>query len=805
MKTRKTRMIKDILKERLLVLDGATGTLLQASGMPNGVSPELWCIENPEVISSIYNKYKDAGSDVVYTCTFGGNKYKLNQYDESVNIFEVNRKLAEIARLAVGDDCLVAGDIGPTGKFIEPFGDLSFEDTVECFKEQVRGLEAGGADLFVIETQMDIQEARAALLAVKEVTDKFVMVTMTYEADGRTLNGTSPVAALITLQSLGADAVGCNCSVGPEGMLEYVKQMAPYAKVPIVVKPNAGMPKIENGETVFEMDDESFASYAKAFVDAGVSIIGGCCGTTPKHINALKKALTGLKPAKSLYVSKGVVLSSARNVATISAENKFTVIGERINPTGKKALQKELLENKFAVVRTMARDQYNAGAALLDVNVGMPNIDEAKLLPEVVKVLSGFSPLPLVIDSSNPDAMANALRIYPGRALINSISLEKNRIDKMLPLAKKYGAAFVALPLSDDKIPRKAEERTDFVKKLVAKAKEIGLSENDMVVDALAMAVSADFTAGNVALDTIKWCSNNNLVTTLGLSNISFGLPQRKWVNSAFISLGIANGLTSAISNPCDEEFMNIKLASDLLLGKDDDAANYVKHFSSTVASSQRKADLGHLPIEQQIYQAIIDGIRKEVVPLVNAAVEQNFDIDILVNEYMIKAISKTGDLFAKQVYFLPQLIASAETMKAAFSIVEPLIKAKDVKASAGRVIMATVEGDIHDIGKNIVVLLLQNHGFEVLDLGKNISGEQVVEAIKEFKPDLVGLSALMTTTMIKMPEIIRHVHEALVNENISFMVGGAVVTPSFAESIGATYAPDGVAAVETAKKIINK
>jgi 5-methyltetrahydrofolate--homocysteine methyltransferase len=797
-------MISEILKDRLLVLDGATGTLLQESGMPNGVSPELWCIENPDVISLIYKNYVDSGSDVVYTCTFGGNRYKLKQYDQSADVFKVNKRLAEIARDAVGEQCLVAGDIGPTGKFIEPFGDLSFEDAVEGFKEQVMGLVAGGVDLFVIETQMDIQEARAALLGVKECTDKFVMVTMTYEPDGRTLNGTSPVAALVTLQALGADAVGTNCSVGPEGMLEYVKQMMPYAKVPVAVKPNAGMPRIENGKTVFEMDAQEFASYAHEFINAGVSIIGGCCGTTPAHIKALKTELKDSRPLVNSKFSNGVVLSSARNIQIISADNKFTVIGERINPTGKKLLQQELFENKFGVVRTMARDQYNSGAKLLDVNVGMPNVNESDLLPEVVKVLSGFSPLPLVIDSSNSQAMENALRIYPGRALINSISLEKERIEKMLPLAKKYGAAFIALPLSDDKIPKKSDERIEFVKELVSEAEEFGISKNDIVVDALVMAVSADSTAGKAALETIKWCSDNNMMTTLGLSNISFGLPQRKWVNSTFLTLGIANGLTSAISNPCDNEFMNIKLAADLLFDKDRDASAYVKRFSDNIAEKKRKEDFGHLSFEQQIYQGIIDGIRDEIKPLVIKYVDQNSDLDLLVNEYMIKAISKTGDLFAQQIYFLPQLIASAETMKAAFSIVEPLITKKDVSKRAGRVIMATVEGDIHDIGKNIVVLLLQNHGFEVLDLGKDVSGEQIVEAIKEFKPDIVGLSALMTTTMVRMPEIIRYVHKTIVNERISFMVGGAVITKSFAQSIGAVYAPDGVAAVETAKNILN-
>ncbi len=797
-------MINEILKDRLLVLDGATGTLLQECGMPNGVSPELWCIENPYVISSIYKNYMYSGSDVVYTCTFGGNKYKLNQYDKSADVFKVNKRLAEIARDAVGQQCLVAGDIGPTGKFIEPFGDLSFEDAVEGFKEQVMGLVAGGVDLFVIETQMDIQEARAALLAVKECTDKFVMVTMTYEPDGRTLNGTSPVAALVTLQALGADAVGTNCSVGPKGMLEYVKQMMPYAKVPIAVKPNAGMPKIENGNTVFEMDAKEFASYAQKFVNEGVSIIGGCCGTTPAHIKALKNELKESRPLVNSKFSNGVVLSSARNIQIISADNKFTVIGERINPTGKKQLQHELFENKFALVRSMARDQYNSGAKLLDVNVGMPNVNETDMLPKVVKVLSGFSPLPLVIDSANPQAMENALRIYPGKALINSISLEKERIEKMLPLAKKYGAAFIALPISDDEIPNKSVERIEFIKELISKAEEFGISKNNIVVDALVMAVSADSTAGKAALETIKWCSDNNMITTLGLSNISFGLPQRKWVNSTFLTLGIANGLTSAISNPCDNEFMNIKLAADLLLDKDRDASAYVKRFSDNIAEKKRKEDFGHLTLEHQIYHGIIDGIRDEIKPLVIKYVDQDSDLDLLVNEYMIKAISKTGDLFAQQIYFLPQLIASAETMKAAFAIVEPLITKKDFSKSAGRVIMATVEGDIHDIGKNIVVLLLQNHGFDVLDLGKDVSGKQIVEAIKKFNPDIVGLSALMTTTMIKMPEIIRYVHETIVNQKISFMVGGAVITKSFAQSIGAVYAPDGVAAVETVKRILD-
>lgn len=790
--------IRDILKRRVLILDGACGTQLQREGMPDGVSPEIWSLENPEIIRAVHSGYQKAGADIVYTSTFGANRIKLGAYGK-YDVGRVNKELALIAKKAVNGRALVAGDIGPTGRFVEPFGPLDFEEAVGIFKEQVKGLLSAGVDLFVIETMMDIQEARAALVAVKELSDKFVMVTMTYEPDGRTLNGTDPLTALNILQSLGADSVGCNCSAGPRQMLQIIRAMKPYAKVPLIAKPNAGMPELVNGRTYFNMDPEKFASFAKALISAGVSFLGGCCGTTPEHIKQLKKRVSGIKPLVSPAKSFSL-LSSARKSVNLSGRRSFTIVGEAINPTGKKNLQRQLLEGRTSLVRHLAREQEKNGAALLDVNVGAAGIDEAKTLRKVVSMLAVSSRLPLVIDSSKPEAIEAALRVYPGRALINSISGDKNKLDNLLALAAKYGAMFVLLPIKGKELPKTFRERRENISYILKEAKNRGFSKNDIIIDAMALAVSSRPVAALETLKTIAWISDSLKCNSLvGLSNISFGLPARASLNKVFLALAKKKGLNLAIADPSKLKAKYSKVAENLLLNKDKDAKAFLAHFSRAVKDSKKQETA--FSIEERITQAILEGNREDIKGFIKEALSFGLKAGRIVQDIMIPAINKVGDLFDKKEYFLPQLIAGAETMKIAFKELKPYLAKGDLKKGRKTVvILATVRGDIHDIGKNIVALMLKNHGFDVIDLGKDVSADKIVKEIRNHRSPIVGLSSLMTTTMVNMKEIIDKTRKE--GLNCRFIVGGAVVTRKFARSLGAEYANDGVEAVWVAKKI---
>jgi 5-methyltetrahydrofolate--homocysteine methyltransferase len=793
----------------LVILDGATGTQLQDRGMPGGVCPELWCLKNPESIMEVHRSYQSAGSDIVYTATFGANTFKLSQYGET-HAREINRDLARLARQAVGDEILVAGDIGPTGRFVEPFGELGFEEAVSAFKEQVRGLLEGGVDLLVIETMVDIQEARAALIAVKELADAYTIVTMTYESAGRTLNGTDPVSALVTLQSLGADAVGCNCSTGPEGMIPLIRAMAPYARVPLVAKPNAGLPIFQEGKTVFPMSPQEFSGFAGEFAASGVRFLGGCCGTAPEHVRALKARAAQIKPGENTRSELSAV-SSARKTVSLDKDGPLLIIGERINPTGKKDLQEELASGHMTLVKKFAQEQTRNGAALLDVNVGMPGIDEVRSLEDVVKALAVTSDAPVCIDSSVPDAIEKALRIYPGRALINSISGEEHKLEKLLGAAARYGAMFILLPLTGKKLPRNSGEREKIVRDIYARAERYGFSKDDIVVDALTMAVSADPRAALETLAATRWCSAEfGARTVLGLSNVSFGLPERRWINSAFLAMASSCGLTLAIANPMSEEFMQIKRASDVLMNRDPQAREYIAHMAGPAhkggASKHAAAD-GKVQGKprsslDRLYDAVLDGSRNEITQLIDRAIAEGGTPQQLIDRGMVPAIQEVGNLYEEKVYFLPQLIASAEAMKKGFEHLEPLLKSSGtLLQKKGTIVLATVKDDIHDIGKNIVSLMLKNHGFEVIDLGKDVPDEEILDAVIRHAPHVVGLSALMTTTMVRMGSVIRQAREAGVS--CPFLVGGAVVTQAYADSIGARYAKDGVEAVRVAQDLV--
>ncbi len=793
---------RNLVTSRLVILDGGTGTELASRGMPSGVSPEVWVLENPDILRAMQADYRSAGSEIVYTCTFGANRRKLAEFGKEDEVETINTDLARLSREAVGADALVFGDLAPTGAFVEPFGDLAFDEAVAIYREQAAALVRGGVDGFVIETMMDIQEARAALLAVREAAPELpVIVSMTYGADGRTLTGTDPTAALITLQALGADAVGCNCSTGPGDMLPFVQAMKPLATVPLFAKPNAGMPVLRDGATHFDMTPEAFAAHAGDFVRCGANLLGGCCGTTPAHIAALRTAAEGL--GVQAPVLEGVsAVSSARRAVFLGGDRPLAVVGERINPTGKKALQAELREGKLDLVRQYAVEQTQQGAALLDVNMGLSGIDESALMREAVALLSKLVETPLAIDTTDPEVMERALRLYPGRALVNSVSAEAEKLEKTLPVAARYGAMILVLPITDDAIPHSAEERRAVTERILTAAEAYGYTPADVVVDGLVMTVSSEPAAPAATLDFLDWVSRElGANSIVGLSNVSFGLPERSWVNAAFFCMCMARGLSCAIANPTSEILMHLKAAGDALIGRDPKLAAYVKRFAGRPKEAAAPSPVETDPAAA-VYETVLAGDAEAVHARIDAALAAGETAQGLVDERLIPAITKVGELFDRKEYFLPQLMMSAEAMKAAMDHLEPQLReARGDVSDAPAVLLATVEGDIHDIGKNLVGLMLKNYGFRVMDLGKDVSAEDIVAAAKETGARVVGLSALMTTTMVEMKEVLALAREAGLETR--FMVGGAVVDRAWAEEIGADgYAADAIGAVRLAQSL---
>lgn len=572
---------RELVKNGPVLLDGATGTNLQKAGMPVGVCPEQWILENSEVLIDLQKRYVEAGTDILFAPTFTASRIKLKEYGLEDHLEEMNRKLVALSKEAAkGTNALVAGDLTMTGEQLYPLGDLMFEDLVDVYKEQAKIIAEAGADLFVVETMMSLQECRAAVLAIREVCDLPVMVSLTYNEDGRTLYGTDPVTAVVVMQSLGADAVGMNCSTGPEAMLEPIAKMAEYAAIPLLAKPNAGMPELIDGQTVFNVEPEEFAEVGKKLVEEGAAIIGGCCGTTPEHIRALKEAVKGI-PVKAPLQTKRRMLTSERKSVEITLDGRFMVIGERINPTGKKKLQAELKEGSLNLVRTMALEQEENGASILDINMGMNGIDEKEMMLRTIYEVTSTVDCPLCIDSSHVDIIEAALRIYPGRALINSISLEKEKFEKLLPIAKKYGAMFILLPLSDEGLPKDSAEKHGIIRTIMDEAVRIGMAKEDIIVDGLVATIGANPNAALECFETFSYCKNElELPTACGLSNISFGLPERTYVNTAFLTMAIANGLTMAIANPSQELLMNAAFASDMLLNKKESDIRYIERMN---------------------------------------------------------------------------------------------------------------------------------------------------------------------------------------------------------------------------------
>ena len=823
----------DLIKTGPIILDGATGTNFMEAGMPVGVCPESWVLENPQVLLDLQRHYVESGSNIVYAPTFTANRIKLEEYGLAERLEEMNRKLVQLSREAVGEKALVAGDMTMTGQQLYPMGELMFEELVEVYKEQARVLCEAGVDLFVVETMMSLQESRAAVFAIREVCDLPIMVTLTYNEDGRTLFGTEPETAVVVLQSLGVDAIGINCSTGPMEMVEPVRKMAEYATVPIVAKPNAGLPElvececlpegettpVKKKKTVYRMTPEEFAEAGVALVEAGASILGGCCGTTAAHIKALSDAVRGMKLHEPLKTHRRV-LTSERKQVEIDLDGRFLVVGERINPTGKKKLQEELRSGKLDLVRQMAMEQEENGADILDVNMGMNGIDEKEMMKQVIYEVASTVDCPLCLDTSHIDVMEAALRVYPGRALINSVSLEAEKIEGMLPLAKKYGAMFVLLPLSDEGLPKDKEEKQRIIETVYEKAMEIGMSHEDIVVDGLVATIGANPEAAKECYETISYCKEvRKLPTICGLSNISFGLPERSFVNTAFLTMAIQNGLTMAIANPSQELLMNAAFASDMLLNKPGSDIRYIERMNriaeskeayETVvvkkkpqASEGKASDTAADGVKAHpVYTAVLKGNKGTVLDEVKRALDAGCTPDAIINDYLIAAINEVGELFEKKKYFLPQLIGSANTMKLAIDYLEPMLERKNSGEDMPTLVIATVEGDIHDIGKNLVVLMLKNYGYNVIDLGKDVPGETIVETAMRENAAIIGLSALMTTTMMRMQDVVELCKAKGCTSKV--IIGGACITQSFADEIGADgYSKDAADCVKLVERLL--
>lgn len=789
-----------------IYLDGATGSNLQRRGMPAGVCPEEWILGNKEVLIGLQREFVAAGTDILYAPTFSANAVKLKEYGLADRIGQMNRELVALSKEAAGGKCLVAGDLTMTGEQLAPMGTMDFEQLIQIYKEQIRYLEEAGVDLLVVETMMSLQESRAALIAAKESCALPVMVTMTFEADGRTLYGTDARTAAVVLESLGAAAIGANCSTGPDKMAAVIRAMAEVTTIPIIAKPNAGLPALDTeGNTVYDMESGEFADGMVQLVEAGASILGGCCGTTPEFIRRLKER-TGQMAVKERAKPDKRYLTSERRTIAFGLEDNFIIVGERINPTGKKKLQEQLRQGNLDMVAQFAEEQENCGAGILDVNMGMSGIDEKEMMLRALEEVAGVTSLPLSLDSSHVDVLEAALRRYPGRALINSISYEKVKFENLLPLAKKYGAMFILLPLSDEGLPKDLAQKKEIIEKITSRALELGMDSKDIVVDGLVTTVGANKKAALETLETIRYCKEKGYATVCGLSNISFGLPQRGYVNAAFLTMAIQAGLTMAIANPSQELLVSSAFASDLLLNKEEADIRYIQCMNDrqpdALLTGKPKDSLAVTPADK-VREAVLKGNRKKITEYTADVLKEGMAPQEVLNGILLPAINEVGDLFDKGKYFLPQLIAGAEAMKTAIEYLEPLLAKEGGSKEMPAIVIATVEGDIHDIGKNLVALMLKNYGFQVIDLGKDVPKEEIIAAAKEHHASIIALSALMTTTMQEMKQVIDYAREQQVDAKI--IIGGAVITQEYADEIGADgYSGDAADAVKLAKRILD-
>ena len=828
-------------KDHILYLDGATGSNLVKAGMPSGVCPEQWILEHQDVMLQLQKDYVQAGTNILYAPTFTANRVKLAEYHLEKNMTSMIRDLVAISKKAAestpGHPVYVAGDLTMTGEQLKPMGKMDLETLIDIYKEQILCLVDAGADLLVVETMMSLAETRAALIAAKEVCDLPVIATLTFEADGRTLFGTDAKTAAIVLESLGASAIGANCSTGPAQMESIISEMVSHTRIPVIAKPNAGLPFLdENGTTCYNMEAEEFAEEMEVLVNAGATILGGCCGTTPEFIRQIHERFgTDAKVAASRRPDGIRYLTSERITHSFGLDDGFFVVGERINPTGKKALQAQLREGSVEKVIQFAEEQEACGAKVLDINMGMSGIDEKASMLRALEEVSGVTNLPLSLDSSYVEVLEAALRNYPGRALVNSVSLETEKFEKLLPIVAKYGAMFILLPLSDAGLPKDIEEKKEIIHKIYDRALSLGMCKEDIVVDGLVATVGANPKAALETLETSRYCKENVFATICGLANIPFARPERSFVNTAFLTLAIQAGLTMAIANPSQELLMSCALAADLLLNKEEAALRYIEYAggvrerreekeaelakklallenqgttakTGTAGNAAKEATADNGPqineMQDKLKTAVLKGNRNGIVKITKEALESGEKPAELLNQVLLPAINQVGEFFDQGKYFLPQLIASAEAMKNSIEVLEPLLQTGGTGEEMPVVIIATVEGDIHDIGKNLVALMLKNHGFHVIDLGKDVPQAKILESAKEHHAEFIALSALMTTTMQRMREIVAAAKEEGITAKI--IIGGAVITQEYADEIGADgYSKDAADAVKLAKSLM--
>lgn len=767
------------------------GTMLQKSGLKMGEKPELLCFENPDAIYNIHRMYFESGSEMVCSNTFGANRKKLSGCGRSVSeVVGENVKIAKRAALEAGG--YAALDVGPIGEMLEPNGALTFEEAYDIFKETVTAGEKNGCDAILIETMTDLYEAKAALLAAKENTSLPVFVTMTFEKNGRTFSGCTPSAMAVTLSSLGADAIGINCSLGPDDIFPMAQEAARFTNLPLIIKANAGLPDPETGE--YKVSAECFAESMVKYADIGVWAVGGCCGTSPEYIKNLKEAFSHLEKKEREKFCESVVCTPSK---TVLISDDVRVIGERINPTGKKALREALKNGDIDYILETAVTQAEAGAEILDVNVGVPGLDEAAVMTKVVKAVQSVTDLPLQIDSSLPEALEAGLRVYNGKAIVNSVNGEDAVLERVLPIVKKYGAAVVGLTLDENGIPKTWRERAKIADKILNAALSYGIKREDVFIDALTLTVSAEQDAVYETLNTLKYASEVlGLKTVLGVSNISFGLPERRMINTSFLTLAMEYGLKLPIINPNDSAMMGAVYAFGALSGRDKNCGRYTEKMSGIEIKEAPKET------EDTIERAILKGLKGECSRICEKLLESE-DENFIIDNRLIPALDEAGEKYEKGEFFLPQLLNAANAAKEAFEVLKRSIEKKGSgKVKKGKIILATVRGDIHDIGKNIVKVILENYGYDVIDLGRDVKSEVVVKKAIEEDVKLIGLSALMTTTLKSMEETIYKLRES--GHECKIMCGGAVLTESYAMEIGADYyARDAKASADIAKEVL--
>ncbi len=788
----------DILNElgkRIIFFDGGMGTLLQEAGLKAGELPELWNINNPEPVINIHKEYIEAGADIILANTFGANRFKYEDSLEEIITAGINnvRKAAKLA----GRDVCVALDMGPTGKLLRPMGTLDFEEAVAVFGEIAEIGEAAGADLILIETMSDSYELKAAVLGAKEKSSLPVMATVIFDENHKMLTGASPKNVVALLEGLSVDAIGMNCGLGPVQMKDIFAEMAEYASVPLIINPNAGLPRSENGQTVFDVAPKEFAETMYDIVSGGAWLAGGCCGTTPAHIKALVDKCRDIVP-KPLTEKKHTVVTSGSMAVELGGAP--VIIGERINPTGKSKFKQALRDHNMEYILEEGVKQADSGAHILDVNVGLPEIDEPAMMKDTVYELQSILPLPLQIDTTNIEAMENALRIYNGKAMVNSVNGKAEVMEAIFPIVKKYGGVVVGLTLDEDGIPDSIEGRLAIADKIYAKAAEYGIKAKDIVIDALTMTMSTDANAAKITLGTVKKLTGQGRRTVLGVSNISFGLPQREVINAAFYTMAMQSGLSAGIINPNSKAMLQSYDTYRVLSGYDEQCAGYVSKYAVTDSTPAAAADTGVLGLKD----CIVKGLKE---PAYKATQEQLKTMEPMevINNVLVPALDIVGKGFEKGTIFLPQLLMSAEAAKAGFEAIKEFVQSNgNAQEKKATIVIATVKGDIHDIGKNIVKVLLENYGYDVIDLGKDVPVETVVETVVRTKAPLVGLSALMTTTVVSMEETIKELRKTA--PWCKIMVGGAVLTQEYADMIGADfYGKDAMQSVYYAEGLLNK